>query len=383
MALRVFLTSDLHIGMKFADYPKAREQLEEERLACLARMVAEASARRCDLMVIAGDLFHRVSVPRRDIDRAAEALRSFTGRCVAVLPGNHDFLSPDDQLWPRFKERSGDAVLLLAEPRPYPLTAYDLDACIYPGPCYSSHSASSAVGWVKDAAGKDAFRHCLGVGHGSLEGVSPDFKESYFPMKSSELLQCGMTAWLLGHTHARYPARPGEQDRIYYPGVPAPDGFDCAHEGGAWVLELGAESAEHGGAESAEYGGAVHAEGVRTGLFRFIAREAEVTGAADLEKLQGEIDAAEPSRVLLRLRLKGRVSRETLSAVGPFAARLSESLAHLDLRTDGLFEEISRESIERDYAEGSFPYALLLKLLETGDLEAVRVAHELLGEARL
>jgi DNA repair exonuclease SbcCD nuclease subunit len=310
-----------------------------------------------------------VSVPRRDIDRAAETLHSFTGRCVAVLPGNHDFLSPDDQLWPRFRERSGDAVLFLSEPRPYPLTGYDLEACLYPGPCYSSHSAFSAVRWVKDAAGKEAFRHRLGVAHGSLEGVSPDFKESYFPMKTSELLQCGMSAWLLGHTHARHPARVGGQDRIFLPGVPAPDGFDCAHDGAAWVLELADD-------------GALHAEAVRTGAFRFVDRSEQVKDVADLEKLRGELEASEASRVLLRLRLTGRVSRETLSAVGPFGARLSEKLLHLDLRTDELFEEISRESIDRDYAEGSFPHTLLLELLEAGDLEGARVAHELLGEAR-
>jgi hypothetical protein len=128
--------------------------------------------------------------------------------------------------------------------------------------------------------------------------------------------------------------------------------------------------------------GALHAEAVRTGAFRFVDRSEQVKDVADLEKLRGELEASEASRVLLRLRLTGRVSRETLSAVGPFGARLSEKLLHLDLRTDELFEEISRESIDRDYAEGSFPHTLLLELLEAGDLEGARVAHELLGEAR-
>ena len=233
MSLRVFLTSDLHLGMKFAQYPAAHARLEEERFLCLERMVADAGARHCDLLVIAGDLFHRVAMSKRDTERAAQAIRAFPGKCVAVLPGNHDYYSPDDELWPRFREKSGDAVLFLDQPRPYSLRGHEIDACLYPGPCLSIHSASSAVEWVRGAQRDQGIRHHVGIAHGSLEGVSPDFDESYFPMKTTDLLSCGLDAWFLGHTHVRYPERPSRQDRIYYPGTPTPDGFDCAHPGSA------------------------------------------------------------------------------------------------------------------------------------------------------
>ena len=96
----------------------------------------EAGEQRAELLVVAGDLFDRVSsVARRDVERAARILAGFTGRLVAVLPGNHDFLSPDGELWRTFRDASGGSVLILEEPRPYPLSQYDLEACLYPGPC--------------------------------------------------------------------------------------------------------------------------------------------------------------------------------------------------------------------------------------------------------
>ena len=81
MALRLFLTSDLHLGMKFAGYPDAaRAALVEARFTCLDRIVGAANEARADLLVIAGDLFETVNVARRE-----EHLRlpRQTHRCAA------------------------------------------------------------------------------------------------------------------------------------------------------------------------------------------------------------------------------------------------------------------------------------------------------------
>jgi DNA repair exonuclease SbcCD nuclease subunit len=365
MPVRLWLTSDLHIGMKFAEYPAAQATLVEERFLCLERMVREATERRCDLFVVAGDLFHRVTMSKREVQRAAEALRGFGGRRVVVLPGNHDFFSPDDRLWPLFREASGDAVLFLAEPRPYPLRDYDIDACLYPGPCLSIHSATSAVAWVRGAERDGSARHHIGVAHGSLEGVSPDFTESYFPMKASELLACGMDAWLLGHTHLRFPDRPARGDRIYFPGTPTPDGFDCTHAGTAWLLELGDDRE-------------VTAEPIQTGAVRFVEETAAVESARDLEKLEERSRAEEAGRTLLRLHLSGRAPREVISGIGELRARIAPSFLHFDLRSDELREEVTRETIDREFPEASFPHILLTRLLE--DPDALQIAYELMRE---
>jgi DNA repair protein SbcD/Mre11 len=365
MPVRLWHTSDLHIGMKFAEYPAAQATLVEERFLSLERMVREATERRCDLFVIAGDLFHRVSMSRREVLRAAEALRGFGGRRVVVLPGNHDFLSVDDRLWPQFREACGEAVLFLSEPRPYSLRDDDIDACLYPGPCLSIHSSTSAVSWVKGAERDRSIRHHIGLAHGSLEGVSPDFTESYYPMKAAELLACDMDVWLLGHTHLRFPDRPSPGDRIFLPGTPTPDGFDCTHAGTAWLFELGDDRS-------------VTAEPITTGAVRFADETAPVTGARDLEMLEERSHAPEARQTLLRLHLTGRVPREILSAIGELRARMAGSFLHLDLRTDELREEITAETIDREFPEASFPHILLTRLLD--DPDALQIAYDLIRE---
>ncbi len=370
MALSVFLTSDLHLGMRFVDIPdEPRAALIEARFACLQAMVEEAGRRRCDLFVIAGDLFDRISVAARDVHRAAEILRAFSGKLAVVMPGNHDYIAPGDSLWPGFRSACGDAVLLLEEPRPYALARYDVDACLYPGPCLSRHSKTNAVQWVKTAAREPGVSHHIGIAHGSLEGFSPDFKENYYPMRTAELLQTGMEAWLIGHTHVPYPRKPTAADRIFYPGTPEPDGFDCGHEGSAWVLSLGGDTG-------------ITAEHVRTGSFRFVEETVTVHGPEDIDALESRYPGEEARRTLLRARLSGRLPREKLADIGSVRQRMSNTLFFADIRDDGLAEEITQETIDEQYPQGSFPHSLLHRLASSDDAEALALAHELLEESR-
>jgi hypothetical protein len=369
MSLRVFLTSDIHLGMKFAGYPDAQAILVEARFRSLERIVAEANDRGSDLLVVAGDLFEKVTVDRGDVLRAAETLRGFRGRLVAVLPGNHDYLSSDDMLWPKFRDASGDTMILLDQPRPYPLDRYGMDACLYPGPCVSKHSPSNAIAWVSDAVKDRSAFHHVGIAHGSLEGISPDFNGDYYPMTIAQLEESGLHLWLLGHTHVRFPARPSGADRVFIAGTPAPDGFDCTHAGGAWALDL---SDEH----------AVAAQAVQTGSLRFVEETSAVRAAADLEKLEARFSGPDAKSILLKAHLEGRAPREVIALIGGLRQQMAGSLLHLDLRTDGLREEITRQTIDREFPEGSFPHSLLSKLVEAGDLDALDIAHELIAEAQ-
>jgi DNA repair protein SbcD/Mre11 len=369
VTLSVFLTSDLHIGMKFAGYPdQPQAALVEARFSCLERMVEEAGRRRCDLFVVAGDLFDRVSVSRKDIQRAASALRAFSGKLVAVMPGNHDYLGPGDQLWPAFRAACGDQVLLLDEPRPYALARFDLDAILYPGPCTSKHSRSNAVQWIREWQRDRGVAHHIGVAHGTLEGFSPDFDENYYPMRSAELRAMGLDVWLMGHTHVPFPSKPGAQDRVFNPGTPEPDGFDCSHGGFAWHIQLTEEGAA--------------AALVPTGHLRFLDETVPVKDSADFERLIQRYSGEGAGRTLLRAHLDGRVPREVLAEVGQAGQRLTEKLLYCELRTSGLLEEITREAIDRDYPQGSFPHQLLTRLADAGDPNALSLAQRLFEEAR-
>jgi DNA repair exonuclease SbcCD nuclease subunit len=370
MALRVFLTSDLHLGMKFAGYPEAaRAVLVEARFTCLDRVVAAANAAGSDLLVVAGDLFETVSVSRRDVLRAAKSLSAFRGRLVAVLPGNHDYISGTDKLWTGFKDAAGDTVLLLDSPRPYPLAGYDIDACLYAGPCTMKHSPSNAIGWVRAAPKDGGVRHHIGVVHGSLEGLSLDKEGLYYPMRLQEMMDTGVRTWLIGHTHLPFPKEPGPKDSVFIAGTPEPDGFDCTHEGSAWALELAD-------------GGEMRAASIQTGELRFRDESRAIQSRSDLERLERDLTGGTPKRTLLRLRLTGRAPREALDEIASLQARLSTALLHLDLRADQLREEITAEAIDREYPTGSFPHTLLSELARAEDQEALQIAHDFLLELK-
>ncbi|MCX7029971.1 MAG: metallophosphoesterase [Spirochaetes bacterium] len=367
MPLTILATSDLHLGMKFAGLPDVQAELAEARFACLERLVATANARRVDLLLVAGDLFHQAPV-KRDVLRAAQSLRAFEGRLAAVLPGNHDHLSAGpDSLWPVFREACGDRVLVLDEPRAYPLAHYDLDACLYPGPCRLKHSAANAIGWVKAAGRHAGSRHHVGVAHGSLAGVSPDFDGSYYPMREDELLAAGPDLWVIGHTHLRHPEHLGRACRIFIPGTPEPDGYDCDHPGGAWLLGFD--------------DGAVAAEPIETGAYRFVHDAPASLSAAELEALAARHAGPDAEREVLKVRLSGRIARAERGRLGETAEALRARVLHLDWEDDGVRESLDRAAVDAAWPADSFPHRLLSSLLD--DPEALEIANEALEEARL
>ena len=371
--MKIFHTSDLHIGLKFTrGYPQElQERLVKARLETLGRMVDTANQEKCDLFVVAGDLFENPRVTKADIREAAKVLKRAES-LVVILPGNHDYVQEeDDPLWPVFCDAIGDNHLLLRECRPYPLGDYGHNATLFPGVCTSRHSAENAIQWVKQAAEAAGPVTKIGIAHGSLDGVSPDFNGSYYPMTRQELHDVGIDVWLLGHTHIRYPDREqGTDERIFFPSCPEPDGFDCRHPGTAWIIELGEDRA-------------VSFRSVVTGAFRFHDLEVPVANEADAQKLQDRFTGMNPHKDLVKLKLIGRVPAEVYETRAEFLEKLSNRVLYLEDDLSELLREIRQDDIDREFTEGSFPHRLLTELTaEQGDALALQMAYELVRDAK-
>ncbi len=373
MTIRILHTADLHLGMKFTGrYPAGvREQLVRARFETLGTLVEKANAQGVDLFVVAGDLFHDQNVARRDILAAAETLSRFAGRLLLVLPGNHDFLlEGESPLWDRFQESAGDRVLLLTEPQPYPLAEYDLPVVVYPGPCNAKHSSTNAIGWIPSGSKKSATWH-IGVAHGSLEGVSPDFQQDYYPMTEQELRQAGRDLWLMGHTHSRVPdVDQGRESRILFSATPEPDGFDCHHPGYAWLIGL-------------EDNRSLSYSSITTGRQRFSVQEVALNSEDHLESLRQRFGQLDPERDLVKLALKGRLPAELFEQRGTLLEELRQSVLYLEADFSELFRRITAEDVDREFTEGSFPHRLLTRLVEAGgDPRALQLAYDLIQEVR-
>ncbi len=373
MPLRLLHTADLHLGMKFTGRypPQVQERLIRARLETLHNLVEAANAAEAAVLVIAGDLFHDHHLPRRDIRAAAEALGDFAGRVVLILPGNHDFLQEGEcPLWDRFLEAADDQVLLLKEARPYSLLQWDLPLMIYPGPCTAKHSPTNAIGWIEPGPRDPDFWH-IGVAHGSLEGVSPDFEGQYYPMTWAELTLAHLDLWLLGHTHVRLPeGDQGREGRVFVAGTPEPDGFDCRHPGNAWLIELNAD-------RSLSYRGLV------TGRHRFAVHEVELSTEDDLEAFRARFRQFDPERDLIRLILRGRLPGELFAQRGQWLEELQQQVLYLEADLSRLFRRITAEDVNREFTAGSFPHQLLTRLVQAGgDPRVLQLAYDLIQEVR-
>ena len=373
--LRIVHTADNHIGLRFTSrpYPEdLKKNLVEERFLALERTVQIANRQGADLLVIAGDLFETTRVPAGTIKRTAEILNGFTGVNVVILPGNHDFYEPgNEMLWGRFCEAMEEnRLVLLGKPEPVSLPVGEMEVVIYPGPCTSKHSTDNAIGWI-EAQEKNPAAINIGVAHGSVSGVSPDKDEKYYPMTPDDLRKAGVDFWLLGHTHLRYPREASVEGALFYiPSTHTPDGFDCDHEGFVWSLE-------------AAPGKPVLAESIQTGAYRFYEWQRTVDSMASLENLKKEVSALVPEVTLLKLVLDGRLSEEEISLLGEFIRGIDQRFCYAEVYHDNIALNINREYIDANFSRDSLPHRLLSAFAaKPNDNLALQLAHELIKEAR-
>ncbi len=373
MTLKLLHTGDIHIGMKFNRYPDGvREELKEARINILKKLVQQANDENCNIFVVAGDLFDKISnIPKQDIVKVINILDDFQGECVLVLPGNHDYDNGMTSLWTTFKDNITDKIVLLNENRPYDLMDYDVPAIVYPAFCNSKHSSENNLSWIKNIEDKPDGRWHIGVGHGALQGLSPDLENKYFNMTENELDGINLDLWLLGHTHIAYPRVTGATNhRIFNAGTPEPDGMDCKHGGSAWIISVDEE-------------GKVNPKMIETGIFRFYDLEFKVEEEKDFDKIKKELLSEGHPNSLIRLKLQGRIEEDLFEYRKSFYDELRKELKYLDVDDTNLGVIISKDLIENEFTKGSFPYQFLESLSEDdSDEEALQLAYELIMEVK-
>lgn len=351
MGIKIFHTADLHLGMRFVGYPDVQDELINARYETLENMVEVANQESCTLFVMAGDLFDRTTLNVKDISMAARALNEFEGELVIILPGNHDYYTHDSKLWNEFSKHAGDRILILKNPDIYDLNKYYLKIKIYAAPCSAKHSNENMIKWVNSRESTENNSIKIGLAHGSLEGVSPDFNKTYYPMTRKELESSGLDLWLLGHTHLPWPENPDKNSRILIPGTPEPDGFDCKHEGSAFIINM--ESSSN-----------MKVQKVSTGKYRFFIDQVVLNDDKAIASMKQKYTGGEYSNMVLRLILKGRLRKEELESVEESIELINNGVLLLQIVKDELHESITPELINSEFTENSFPHQLLSSLLE-------------------
>ncbi|MFW5742039.1 MAG: metallophosphoesterase family protein [bacterium] len=374
--MKIIATADVHLGMKFSSYAANQAELAEERFRALERVVEQGNELQADVLVVAGDLFHRVRVAAAIVERAARILSAFDGSVTLVLPGNHDFLAPDgDRLWSHFREAAGDRTVVLDRAGSFDLSLYDLPVTVLAAPCDAQHGSAHRLAWARDFS-RPPGHLAVGVAHGSVSGLTLDSEGHYFPMDKGLLGSLDADVWLVGHTHRPHDERDA---RLVVPGTPEADGFDCPVLGGAALVTL--ESARTGGAP-ATYA----AEFVSTGRFRFVERSVTVhdpAGERTADELAAEVTATIPDgEPLVRLAVDGTLADESFERWNELRARLLADQRILRVDDERLERVLSRADVDRRFAAGSFAHRLLSRLVDDNDHDALAEALSIIEETR-
>lgn len=355
--MKLFLTADDHIGLRYASHEQAAE-LAQARITAFSAMVEKANEEGCELFVIAGDLFENTySISRRDIKALLDILSMFRGM-VTILPGNHDHYDEDVKLWRSFSELSSsfNNILLLTQYRPYPLKVGEHDIVLYPALCRSVHSApgENNLGWIREQTMEEDAYH-IGIAHGAVEGETIDKEGHYFQMSRSELESIPVDVWLIGHTHVPFPRDMKENDlsesgRIFNAGTHVQTDVSCNTEGQCFIIELDAQKT-------------VRAKKFSSGTLRFYRMDVEVSAGCLRSKLD-DVLCELGDKSVVELSLHGAVSaqeyeqrREILDAV---LGRFLESR----YQDSGLSKLISEELIDAEFPETSFSALLLKELIQ-------------------
>ena len=367
MPLKIFHTGDIHLGMKFTSYPEGvRNALSEARYLTLQSMVNKANELECNLFVVAGDLFNTTQIAKRDIDRTVNILDKFLGNCVLVMPGNHDYDNGMVDLWKDFNSHHRENILYIGDMKPFDLEGYGLNAVVYPAPCQSKHSEENNLQWIKSTDILDEEKYHIGIAHGALEGISPDLAGEYFYMGKEELEDIPVDVWLLGHTHVSYPTSSSVLDwKVYNAGTPEPDGLNFRHAGGAWIISID----EHK---------KIKGERIETGNYRFFDKAFEIKDDDELEEVKEWVLSGNRSKKIIRLNLNGRATHDTYKNLRNFYQELEKELAHLIVDDSKLRVRINKETIDKEFIQGSFPYEFLNRLIH--DDESLQIAYDLIKE---
>lgn len=368
--IKIFLTGDNHIGLKYASHEKASDIISA-RLNAFVNMVEKANSEKCNLFVIAGDLFENTySIAKKDIKLLLDMLSKFNG-LVVILPGNHDYYDSDVKVWQQFKDvvKDYDNIMLLTEYKPYEITINEDEMVLYPALCTSLHSQPNEnnLGWIKAQNIEQNEKYRIGIAHGAVEGQTIDNEGAYFFMKRSELDSIPVDVWLIGHTHVPFPRDLSENEykaneKIFNAGTHVQTDVACNTDGECFIIEIDEDKK-------------VKAKKFVSGNLRFYRKNIEVTANNLESKLDSELKDLD-DKSIVDIILSGAVSDDEYENRGEIIGAKLARFVEGTYNYHALSRLISKELIDKEFAETSFTASLLKSLLD--EPKEAQLAYELL-----
>lgn len=222
--MKILHSADWHLDAPMTGRGDAEAQfLRQELRKVPAKIVECAKREKCEMMLLAGDLFDGAYTKEsyRMVYEALEAVRI----PVFIAPGNHDFCQPSS---PYLAESWPDNVHIFKKPAMEAVYVEALDCTVY-GAGYEAMDCPALLdGFKADGEGKWQ----LGVLHGEVTASSP-----YCSITTQQVRLSGLDYLALGHIHKGGSVHSGDT-LCAWPGCPMGHGYDEAGVKGVLLLTL-------------------------------------------------------------------------------------------------------------------------------------------------
>lgn len=223
--MKILHSADWHLDSPIIGRTNEQATLLKAALLDVPHKVAAAAkAERCDLMLLAGDLFD--GPPSTESVKAVKDALSEAGIPVFIVPGNHDYLSPAS---PWLTERWSENVHIFTAPHWESAALPELDCRVYGAAFTGPESEGLLEGFQADCAET----YAIGILHGDPTVAS----SPYCPITSRQIEASGLDYLALGHIHKGGQILSGNT-LCAWPGCPMGRGFDELDSKGVLIVTL-------------------------------------------------------------------------------------------------------------------------------------------------
>ncbi len=295
---KIFHCADLHLDSPFSGQSAEKSRLLRQSVFdTFRRAVERAYAERCDLFLIAGDMFDSEFASPATLEAVMSLFETHKDMVFAVSPGNHDPYS-QNSFWKRAKLPPNAHIFASDNLTRFSMLSSEGEKLSVYGYAFTSsnlHRSPFAAQTPKDPS-------IINIVCAHADIYDPLTKNAY--ITPAEIAKTGFDYIALGHIHN--PPPPTEQIQMAgttyyaYSGALAGRGFDECGERGGLLLEMKKIDSEL----SLSYSFIPLSE------YIFLNLSADVTGSADMSDVLSKISplaasVKKPQKTALRLTLTG------------------------------------------------------------------------------
>ena len=315
------------------------ESVREARIETAKRIIHLAQERRCDFVLIAGDLFDSNAVSNELVYAVLHVLEKAAPIPVYILPGNHDFLSPGSVYQRTALVHPPSNIHVLRDGAPVYLL--DGTVALLPAPVTQKRSERDPTA---DFPETPAAKYRIGVAHGSLQ-IEGKYQPDDHPIALDAAARGQLDYLALGHWHSYL----GANDETIMVGTPEPMGFGD-DSGSVALVELRA--------------GEAIVERFQVNALTWIDHLWELQPDMDILSARWAWEPRLSEDTLLRLRVSGYSTGEMDAELEELASWLRARLLHLELDTTQLQPEITRGALHHLAASHPFLGGMLSDLAQ-------------------